>query len=221
MRRFFLALWLLTVPGVALALSSTNYEIPAYDLPQAAGTLSSPNYGLEASLAPVLGTLSSTSYGLTAGFPSVTGGTLTLSLGSATADLGRVSPGSSVTTTTVATVTTDAPSYSLGIQKNQLLTQVGGSTTIADYSGSIASPTAWSGTGFGISVLSGTSVEAKWASGANYAAVPTGTTTTIHTVVGPRTAPDATTVRYRLDAPTNQEAAPYATTVGFVATVLP
>lgn len=207
--------------GSASALSSTNYGVPEYSLSEGGGSLSSGNYKLNATTAPLVGTSSSATYRLGSGFGSTTGGTITLSLDAASINLGSIGAGGSGTATTVATVTTTGDGYALAIEKTGLITHPDGSTTVADVSGTIASPTTWSGSGFGFTVSAGTSLESKWSSGTKYAAIPTNTLTTIHSVTTPLASGNTTTIAYRLDPSSTQAAGRYTTTVGLSATVLP
>ncbi len=182
---------------------------------------SSSNYKLTGELAPVLGSATSTNYKVDVGFPATTGGTISLSLDNANVSLGSITPGTPATGTTTVTVTTNAINgYALAIQKNRLLTHTVGDT-IADVSGSISLPDVWSGTGFGFTVTSGTSLEAKWGSGSNFAAIPTQLSTAAHTVVQALTAPDNTIFTYKVNVSATQRPGSYSTIVDYIATARP
>jgi len=212
----------LIFPQSALALTSTNYGIPQYQIPDFGGKASSEHYILDATGGPIVGVASSTNYGLDTGFPSVTGGTITLSLNSGTVDMGDLNPGTPITGQTTATVATDSSAgYSVAIEKNQLLTHSNLTNTIADIAGTIASPAVWSGTGFGFTVSSATNLEAKWGSGSNYALIPTQTATTFHTTSQAINTPDATVIDYKLDTASAQLVGDYTNIVAISATVLP
>ena len=206
----------------ALALSSTNYGDPQYQIPDIGGKASSEHYILDATGGPILGVASSSNYGLDTGFPSVTGGTITVAVNASSVDLGDLNPGTPVTGQTTVTVSTDSSAgYIVAIEKNQLLTHSNLSNTIADISGTIASPAVWSGTGFGFTVSSATNLEAKWGSGSNYALIPTQTATTYHTTLQAINAPDDTVIDYKLDTTSTQLVGDYSTIVAISATVLP
>lgn len=191
-------------------------------MPNFGNSASSEHYKLNMASGPILGVGQSSNYGLDIGFPSETGGTISLSLDSSSVDLGKLNPGTPVTGTTISTVATDSlAGHSLNIEKNQLLTNTTNSTTITDFSGIIATPVAWTGVGFGFTISSGTSIEAKWGSGDNYAAIPTQTATTAHTVTQTLNTPDNTTFRYKLGTNANQENGVYQTLVSISATPLP
>ncbi|TSC92744.1 MAG: Uncharacterized protein CEN91_373 [Candidatus Berkelbacteria bacterium Licking1014_85] len=219
---YLLIIGILTFRGSVFAIGSSSYQIPQFQLPNFGGSSSSSNYKLESASGPMVGVSSSSSYGLDMGFPSVTGGTISISLDSNSVNIGQLTPGTPISGQTSATVATDAlAGYNLAIEKNQLITHTDLSTTVADVSATIASPAPWSGTGFGFTVSSGTSLEAKWGSGSNYALIPTQTATTAHSVVQAITAPDATVVSYKLDTSVAQKSGSYSTLVSFVATALP
>ena len=208
--------------SVALALSSTNYGVPQYQIPDIGGKASSEHYILDATGGPILGVASSSNYGLDTGFPSVTGGTITVAVNASSVDLGDLNPGTPVTGQTTVTVSTDSSAgYIVAAQKNQLLTHTNTTDTISDFSGTIALPSAWSGTGFGFTVSSATNLEAKWGSGSNYALIPTQTATTYHTTLQAINAPDDTVIDYKLDTTSTQLVGDYSTIVAISATVLP
>jgi len=208
-------------PVRALALSSATYTIPQFDLPEGAGAVGSTNYKLQAEVAPSVGSLSSSSYAIDTGFPSTTGGVIILIVNSGTVSL-TLTPGTPTTGTTTTTVSTnDSNGYSIAIEKTQLLTHSDATHTISDVSGTIASPASWSGTGFGFTVTSGTSIESSWSSGTAFAAIPTQTATTFHSVTNAINSANDTQITYKLDTPASQKAGQYTTLVSFTATVNP
>jgi hypothetical protein len=160
----------------------------------------------------------------------VTALTLTFSVDSGSLNLGAINPGIPITGTTVCTVSTNSPNgYDLGIQDNTAapnssLLHTDLATYIADYLGTILTPTVWSGTGLGISVYFATNKEAKWGGGASeadplnrYAGIPQGIDT-IHTKIGNPTVNDVTRVGYKLDVPNDQKIGIYTGNVVYTAT---
>ena len=209
-------------PISAQALDSATYKIPQFNLPSFGSTINSTNYGIRATSGPIVGVASSTNFGLDTGFPAVTGSVVSLTLNSTNVNLGDLSPGSPVSNTTTTTVATDSSAgYTLAIQKDHLLQHTNTVNTISDYPNPISTPTTFSGTGFGFSVSSGTGVDPKWNSGTKYAAIPTLTTTTYHSVIQSISAPDNTTINFKVDVPTSQAAGLYSTNVAIFATALP
>lgn len=156
---------------------------------------------------------------------------LTLGVDSATLGFGNLLPGSVMTGTTVATVTTNYPNgYSLSISdaisgSNSALLHTDTATRIADYAGTIATPTAWSGTGLGICLYSATGKNtSQWGTGTTasdsnnkYAGVPQ-TATEIHAKTGSPTASDQSSVGYKLVVPNTQKTGAYSGNVTFTAT---
>jgi len=208
--------------GTVQAMTSSNYAMPQYQSGFFSGSSTSQNYRLNAVSAGVLGNPTSSSYRLNVGFPSVTGGTVTLSLDSGAVNLGKLSPGVPISGQTTATVTTDsATGYSIALQKNQLLSLSDGSQSIVDLSAFVSAPAPWVGPGFGLTMLSGSAIEAKWGSGTNYAAIPTGAYATVHSVPNGISAPDVTVVKYKLDVSSLQVSGQYSTHVSYLVTVLP
>ena len=211
-----------SLPVVAYAIDSSNYGIPQYQLPQGGAEVSSDNYGVRGTLAPQGGVASSSNYELDTGFPSVTGVVISLTLDSTAVNLGSLNPGSPVTGTTTTTIATDSSAgYNLAIQKDKLMTHTDAVTTIPDWTGTIATPTTYTGTGLGFTVSSGSSVEAKWGSGTKYAAIPTQTKTTYHQLISSISTPNNTTIEYKLDVDGVQKAGTYSTNVAIFATPLP
>ena len=100
----------------------------------------------------------------------------------------------------------------------------GANFEIADYAGTIAAPTTWTGTGFGFSVYNAPDKEIAWGTGTTchdalnaYAAFPDAATTITST---PDYSPTATTVDicYRVDVPSTQASGLYTGSVTYTAT---
>lgn len=155
---------------------------------------------------------------------------LTLDVDSATVAFGNLLPGSVVTGTTITTVDTNYPNgYTLAIHDNvagswSTLLHTDSTTRIADYAGTIATPTTWSGTGLGICVYSATDKEAKWGTGTTeadsnnkYAGVPQ-TAGIIHTKTGAPTVSNATSIGYKVVVPNTQKTGSYSGDVTYTAT---
>lgn len=121
-----------------------------------------------------------------------------------------------------AVVRTNVSDYGLSIQQDHDLQS--GANTIAPVSGSIASPAAWNeGTtkGLGFTLWGAPTLDSKWGSGFNYAALPS-SATTFYSAVGHATnVIDVINVRLRLDVPTNQVAGAYSNTITYTGTTLP
>ena len=130
--------------------------------------------------------------------------------------------GGSATSLADAIVRTNVSDYGLSIQQDHNLQS--GANTISAVSGSIASPAAWSeGTtkGLGFSLWGAPTLDSKWGSGANYAAIPS-SATTFYSAIGHATnVIDVVNVRLKLDVPTNQVAGAYSNTVTYTGTTLP
>ena len=154
---------------------------------------------------------------------------ITLTVDSPTKSLGNVTPGTPVTATTITTVTTNnANGYSLKISdsvagSDSALLHTDTTTRIADYAGTIASPTSWSGTGLGICVYAAdTNKEAKWGTGTTetdsnnkYAGIPQ-TATEIHNV-GSAVTNNNTSIGYKLNVASNQKTGVYSGVVTYTA----
>ncbi len=169
---------------------------------------------------PIVGIGSSADYIAQAGFWYRGDTILTLVLDSAAEDLGVVVPGVPNTGETIATVTTDANGgYDLLIAQNNDMTHAtDNTTTISAYTGTIASPTVWSGVGLGFTVANGTTVAAKWGTNPNYryAGIPN-TDTVFHEKPGYKSGGDDTTIRYQIDVPASQKSGTYTSTVTYTA----
>jgi parallel beta-helix repeat protein len=156
---------------------------------------------------------------------------LSLDVDSATISFGGLLPGSVLTSTTVATVSTNYPNgYALAINDNiagtdSALLHTDLLTRIADYASLIASPTTWSGNGLGICVYIATGKNTtQWGAGTTetdllnkYAGVPENTTT-IHSKTGSPTSNDQTSIGYKVQVPNNQKTGDYSGDVTYTAT---
>ncbi len=199
------------------AMSSTNYKISADSINSGGSLGSSANYkSLDSIGEGFTGSGASANFKTNLGFEPMlqqnsSSTSLTFSLDSSTKNIGSITTGTPINSTTTASVTTDAVGgYDLYVAENNDLKHTDGATTIAPYSCTIAAPCAWSGTGFGFSLNSGTSIESKWGTNPNnnYAAFPT-TSTLIHTKAGFASGVDTTVIGYKLDVPLSQKSGNY------------
>jgi len=156
---------------------------------------------------------------------------ITLSVDSPTLSFGSLIPGNVLTGTTTVSITTNyGNGYSLSVSDaiagsdSTLLHQGDLSTRVADYSGSIAVPTTWSGTGLGICLYTATDKESKWGGGTTesdlnnkYAGVPENATV-MHAKTGSPTNSDANYVGYKLVVPNNQKTGSYSGDITYTAT---
>lgn len=213
---------LAATPQLAHAIDSTNFSIPQFNMNSFGNSIGSTNYGIRGASGPIVGVANSTNYSLDTGFPSVTGSVVSLTLSAPTVNLGTLVAGSPVTGTTTTTVTTDSSAgYTLAIEKDHLMTHTNNVNTIADYSGTIAVPTTYTGTGLGFTVSAGTSVDPKWGGGTEFAAIPTLTPTTYHELIQSISAPNTTTIMYKLNVGVTQAPGQYSTSVAIYAAALP
>ncbi|MDD5397202.1 MAG: hypothetical protein PHW24_04055 [Candidatus Moranbacteria bacterium] len=215
-----LSILLAMTANYALAMSSANYQINS-DTINAGGNLSnSANYKTLDSIGETfIGSMASTNFTIGEGLAPMITYSLTMSLDSSTKDLGSVTAGVPITGTTTATVTTDSwGGYDMYISQNDDLKHADPLTTIAPFSCTIAAPCFWSGAGFGFTVNSGTSVEAKWGTSPSYkyAAIPS-TTTLFHTKWGYSSGGDNTVIGYKLDVPTTQKSGVYTNIITYTA----
>jgi len=149
-----------------------------------------------------------------------------------TLEFGNLLPGSVITGTTVATVATNYPNgYSLsahdGVSGSDscLLHTTDTTTRVTDYSGTVTTPTLWSGTGLGISLYSATDKDTdQWGTGITesdsnnkYAGVPE-TATIIHSKTGSPTSNDANSIGYKLVVPNTQKTGAYSGIITYTAT---
>lgn len=199
--KLIIAVVFIFVPGIVFAMSSTNYKIDA-DVIGASGELgSSANYKLNDTMGePVIGIGSSANYQLQQGFQYMINTGISLTVDSNTKDLGSVNPGSSAEGQSTLGVTTDSwGGYDILMSENHAMLHTDAVTTIPDFSCAISNPCAWSGNGFGFTVISGTDVEAKWGTSPNYnyAAAPL-SDTVFHTKTGYTSGEDQTVVGYNV-----------------------
>jgi len=158
---------------------------------------------------------------------------LSISSGSTIA-FGNLTPGTPICAgSTVASVTTNATNgYTVGLSDGAVgtgsaLLHTDMTTRIADYAGTIADPTLWTGTGLGISCYAAdTSKEAAWGTGTTlcdanneYAGVPE-TATTAHTVTGYHELVDTSSWSWEIDVPNSQKIGAYSGNVTFTATAV-
>ncbi len=153
--------------------------------------------------------------------------------GGSTISFGNLTPGTAICsdTATVASVTTNASNgYTIGLSDSvastgSALRHTDGNTRIADYVGTIATPTAWTGTGLGVSLFAAdTGKAAKWGTGATvcdannkYAGVPQNATTA-HTATGYHSGADTSSWSWKIDVPNTQKTGTYSGNVTFTAT---
>ncbi len=212
----------IALPMVTFAATDGTYNISVDNIGFAGGEVSGDGtYQLSDTVGePLVGLGTSTNYKTQDGFWYMVNNTLALELDSDTKDLGTVTPGTPNTATTTATVTTDAAGgYELLISENNDMTHVtDGTTTIANYAGTIATPTTWSGTGFGFTVTSGAGVDAKWGTSPNnnYAGFPI-SNTVFHDKAGYTSGGDDTIVEYKVDVPSTQKSGTYNNIVTYTA----
>lgn len=155
------------------------------------------------------------------------------------AALGNLTPGTPVVGTdgSVATCTTNAANgYTLGLSDgsdtNSALLHTDTATYIADYAGSIATPTAWSGTGLGVTMWDAdTNHELKWCttdiancttfndSDNKYAGIPSAATTA-HTAAGFKAGADTSSWAWQVDVANTQKTGSYSGNVTFTATAV-
>ena len=153
-----------------------------------------------------------------------------------TVDFGTLTPGTPIlapSSGTIATCTTSAANgYTLGLHDgvastDSALLHTDASTRIADYAGTIGTPTSWTGTGLGITLFAADiNKEAKWGTGTTYndannkyAGIPE-TATTAHTVTGYHAGADTSSWAFELDAPSSQKTGTYSGSVTFTATAV-
>lgn len=241
MRKKIFAFLLILIVGLSSGIasvrgemSSANYKILLDVIGSFGGEANSLNYILQQNLGePFIQKTASASYGVEAGFLQAVNTTLTMSIVNAPVSFGSLDPGGSATDSVDLRVTTDAwNGFTLSINMQQhantgctdryALCQSSDTYYIPNISATIAAPAVWSEDGLGFTVSAGTSVEAKWNSGSNYAAVPS-SATVFHTKTGyyaPASSPtyDATTIGFKIQIPTSQVTGTYDNTVTFTAT---
>ena len=157
-----------------------------------------------------------------------------ISAGSTVA-FGNLTPGTPICSTTesVASVTTNASNgYTIGLSdaiaaSNSALLHTDTTTYIADYAGTIATPTSWTGTGVGLTMFAAdTNKEAAWGTGTTvcdvnnkYAGVPQSATTG-HTVTAYDSNGDTSTWAWKVDVANTQKTGSYSGNVTFTATAV-
>ena len=220
LKKIFVFLLVFSLADQALGAYSDNYRIEADVIGIAGNSSGSANFNISDTLGqPVIGLGGSTNYKVQDGFWHMVNYSLSLNLDSNDLYLGTVTTGSPITGQTVISVTTDAwGGYDLLTNQNHSMTHTDNVTTISDYACSIGSPCAWSGYGLGFSVISGTSVEAKWGTSPNfnYAAFPL-SATIFHSKGGYYSGADQTTVGYKVDVPASQKSGLYSNIIYYTA----
>lgn len=177
------SLFCLRVSFPALAdveTSSTNYKIKTPTLDEAGEDKSSTNYKLGDSVGQTAqGYASSSNYKLYTGFQYYGGALLVLSITcSSSVAIPTVTAGTPQSANNSCTIVTNSTSgYTLYTWENNDLTRSSppSQTIAASGLGSYGAPTPWSTgttTGLGFS-LSGSTIQAKWASGANFSSFET------------------------------------------------
>ncbi len=227
---YFIVIAGMVAPQLVLAVPSTspNYRLDPEVANTFGGTGSSANYILTDSggETAVGSASSSTSYKIGVGYVAELVQSIQMSLSAGSTTIPDVTAGTSQVANLNATVSTDAPAYSLGISQDHNLRHTDTITTIPSSSGSIAVPALWTEattTGLGFTVTAGTNLEASWGTSPNFkfAAIPS-STTTFHTHTGLLGgASDGTTIRYRLDVPSSQKGGAYTNVVTYTATTIP
>lgn len=207
-------------PLGAYGMTSETFEIQADAIGVGGGSGTSGSYGLVDTIGePIIGKSQSETYGIEAGFAAMVNYSISLTVDSATANLGSVAPGDAANGQSILTVTTDSwGGYDLLIAENHPLLHTDAATTIADYGCTIAAPCAWSGNGFGFNVASGTGVNPKWGSNPNfnYAAIPT-VATVFHSKTGYTSGGDQTSVKYYVSPGTTQKEGSYSNIITYTA----
>jgi len=215
---FSIIILLTPMLAFAVGMSGTTYEIP-FDSINVGGTdfASSASYMMSDTLGEnATGFASSGSYfSNVAGYRQAEVTTLTLVLSTNSISLGSIDPGEDAGGQITTTVTTNAANgYDLYIKENQPLTS--GGNTISDFSGTIAAPIAWFGTGFGFTISGGTGVDPKWGGGTNYAGIPAVSTLT-HQKSGYSALPDDTVFDFYVNSAAAQPNGTYSNTVTYSA----
>ena len=209
------------LPIIATAATDGTYNITVDNIGFAGGEqITDGTYNLSDTIGtPLVGLGTTTNYKTQDGFWYMVNNTITLELDSNTKDLGVVAPGTPNTAVTTATVTTDAPGgYELLISEDNELTHTDAVTTIANYAGTIGTPTAWSGTGLGFTITGGSSVDVKWGTSPNnnYAGIPN-VGTVLHDKGGYTSGGDDTVIEYKIDVPSTQKTGTYNNVVTYTA----
>ena len=140
---------------------------------------------------------------------------------------GNLTPGTPInpaTSTDTSVTTNSANGYTLKIHDgsgtNSTLRHTDTTTWIADYAGTIATPTSWTGTGLGFCLFEGTNKDAKWGTGTTaqdalnkYAGVPAAATE-IMAKTGYKETADVAKIAWEVDVPGTQKTGSYSSPVG-------
>lgn len=142
-------------------------------------------------------------------------------------DFDDLTPGTPINpeTSTDTSVTTSAVNgYTLkihdGSATNAALRHTDETTWIADYAGTIGTPTSWTGTGLGFCLFSGTNKDAKWGTGTTatdannkYAGAPE-TATEIMAKTGYKETADTAKIAWEIDVLNTQKTGSYSSPEG-------
>ena len=159
-------------------MRSANYVVETDAISSLGGGSSSGAYLLEQTLMSfAAGQSKSATYGEISGLLGQVNTFLTLSLSTNSISFGNLLPQEPASSNLTISALSDAwNGYVLEVGKDKQLTHTDTFTTIDDISAGISSPELWSGTGLGFSVSSATCLNAKWASGTKFAAIPNAST---------------------------------------------
>jgi len=205
--------------------NSTNYKIKTPTLDEAGQDKSSTHYKLGASVGQTAqGYSSSTNYKLYAGFQYYGGALLVLSITcNSSVNIPAVAPGTPQAANNNCTVVTNSTAgYTLYTWENNDLTRTSPPTQTISASnlGSYSAPTSWltgTTTGLGFS-LSGSTVQSKWATGANFSSFET-SSAAANIYTSPLSGGSTTFVSpYKLDTTTSQLTGTYQNEVYYYVT---
>jgi hypothetical protein len=130
-------------------------------------------------------------------------------------------PGTSSTSELDAIVRTNR-SYNISVQQDGNLQS--GVNSIPAISGSVTSPVAWSEgitKGFGFTLTGAPSLDGKWNSGTNYAAIPSSATSIYDGVGSAYDVIDVVSLKLRLDVAAAQALGTYGNTITYTGTMIP
>lgn len=162
--------------------------------------------------------------------------TFDITAGGETVAFGNLTPGTPIkapAAAVIANVTTNAANgYTLGLSDgiaatDSSMVHTDTTTHIADYAGTIATPTSWTGTGVGITCFAGDhKVTGTWGTGTTYAdtnnkyaGIPQ-TATTAYTATGFTVASDPSSWAFEIDVPNTQKTGAYSGNITFTATAV-
>jgi hypothetical protein len=131
-------------------------------------------------------------------------------------------PGSSTTSATDAIVRTNSPDYTISIQQDHDLQS--GANSIPAVGGSIASPLTWDEAtteGFGFTLTNAPVLDAKWNSGAKYAAFPSSATSFYSGTGNASKTAEVINLQLRLRTPDTQALGSYGNSVTYTGTMIP